>query len=94
MQVAAPFCLLCGAGCGDPQACRVTDAENVQNILRQRCAPTALHYRSVLALPPRDRYPLCMHCVNWTRKARRAHSSLRAKYFTPLDRQAKKNRAI
>lgn len=87
MQVEAPFCILCGCGCDDPQACRVTDAREVQKVLRSRCRPTAFHHRSALALPPGARYPICMHCVNWMRRARRPQSPLRSKILTPLDRR-------
>ncbi len=85
MQVTAPFCILCGSRCNDPMECRVTDAREVQSILRSRCQPTAFHYKSVLALEPQSRYPICMPCVNWTRRAKRVMSPLRCKYFTPLD---------
>lgn len=85
MQVAAPYCLLCGCCCEDPQQCRVTDAGEIHKILRQKCSPTAFHYRAAMALPPKARYPLCLPCVNWARRSKRVQSSLRAKYFTPLD---------
>ncbi len=84
MQVAAPYCLLCGCHCADPEDCRVTDASVVQDILRRRCAPTAFHYRSAMALRPSDRYPLCMPCVNWGRRNRRKRARAK-KTHTPLD---------
>lgn len=90
MQVAAPFCALCGVPCEDTQLCRVADASAVQQILRSRCAETALHYRAVLALPPGERRPVCMFCVNWKRRAASAVGRSRerlpnSKCYTPLD---------
>ena len=84
MQVAAPYCLLCGCHCQDSSECRVTDASAVHDLLRRRCAPTAFHYKSVMALPPTGRYPLCMPCVNWGRRNRRKRTRA-TKTHTPLD---------
>lgn len=90
MQVAAPFCVLCGVRCEDPELCRLVDTADVQRALRLNCIETALHYRAVMALPPGERRPLCLFCVNWKRRAglrqnvrrERLHRPL---FFTPLD---------
>jgi len=84
MQVAAPYCLLCGVHCADPQDCRVADAADVQALVARRCTPTAFHYKSVQALPPAARYPLCMPCVSWRRRAKKKRASAE-KGYTPLD---------
>lgn len=84
MQVAAPYCLLCGCHCADPDDCRVTDASVVQDILRARCLPTSFHYRSALNLSPASRYPLCMLCVSWSKRNKNKRPRA-PKVHTPLD---------
>lgn len=88
MQVAAPFCMLCGCRCADPDACRVADASSVQSLVSRHCTKTALHYRALMALPASARMPLCMPCVNWKRRSskRGAKASRPSwKSLTPLD---------
>lgn len=85
MQVAAPFCLLCGVPCDDPQQCRVSDTSAVQSVVAKHCTPTSLHYRSLLALPPNERRPVCLHCSNWKRRSRKKSQRRRGGSYTPLD---------
>jgi hypothetical protein len=90
MQVVSPFCTLCGVLCADPLQCRLADTVEVQRVVRARCTPTALHYKSVMALSPADRRPLCMACVNWKRRARKKLQTTycqrrSAPCFTPMD---------
>lgn len=84
MQVAAPYCLLCGCPCADPDDCRVTDASAAQDLLRARCLPTAFHYRAALAVSPAERYPLCMPCVSWARRNKKKRPRA-PRVHTPLD---------
>jgi len=44
--------------------------------------------RAALALPPRARYPICMPCVQWYRRAKKSRATSSKKIFTPLDRSA------
>jgi len=90
MEMSVPFCTLCGVSCANPSQCRLADVADIQRVVQTHCTPTALHYRSLLALSSADRRPLCMPCVNWKRRASKKQVSQRdtrraTVYFTPLD---------
>lgn len=85
-------CTLCGVPCGGHDCYRLVDASAVQATVRDCCAPTAMHYASVLALPAEGRRALCPFCVSWSRRAnalsakrRAAPARPRKPVLTPFD---------
>ena len=83
------FCVLCGCPC-QPSESRHVDVSVAQRAVRSRCAPTAFHYASLMALPPCERRAMCLPCVNWRRHPRGAAGIRRERLraYTPMDRLA------
>jgi hypothetical protein len=90
-RVSVPFCALCGTGCDESRKFRVFNVSAVQDLVKQRCVPTAFHYASVMRLDGGGRHPLCMPCVNWMHRAHNIvkHKGCRKRAvretYTPLD---------
>ena len=38
-----------------------------------------------MSLPPSSRYPICLSCVQWSRRAKKRRSAVERKCHTPLD---------
>lgn len=90
MDASKQYCILCGAWNAAPSVFRSIEASAVQEAVRGRCAPTALHYAAVMAIPGSMRAATCRTCVNWRRHTRRVISGhyyyyMRKTTYTPLD---------
>jgi hypothetical protein len=85
-------CVLCGVT-SDPSRCRYVNTSSIHDDLRNRCGATAFHYAAVMAMPSDGREPVCNHCANWRRFARKGRGwgqygaqGGRRMTHTPLDR--------
>ena len=87
-QTATPFCMLCGVRCSHPDSFRIVDAQEIQQLLKKKCTPTAFHYAAALSHPASERRALCISCVSWKRRVSQGSAwrdRLRVKPLTPLD---------
>ena len=70
-------CWLCGITI-DSKFKRYQNRKALQEFILARCAPTPFVYNWLLSMPSLDQKdPVCVPCVNWKRRASKAHEKKR-----------------